>query len=59
MTDDEVRLLGLLVKKELRDFTSDEPLQADPLLLRGEAGYEQFLTSLLVKVKAAQKNGRR
>lgn len=59
LTDEEVRLLGLLIEKELKDFTSEEPLQADPLMMRGEAGYEQFLTSLLDKVKAVQKRGKR
>lgn len=58
LTDEEVRLLGLLVEKELKDFASDEPLQADPLTLLGEAGYERFLKSLLEKVKAVQKKGK-
>lgn len=53
-TDEEVRLLGLLVEKELKDFASDEPLKADPLTLKGEVGYELFLKSLLDKVKAAR-----
>lgn len=51
-------MLGLLVKKELNDFTSDEPLQTDPLTLLGEAGYERFLKSLLDKVKRVQKESK-
>ena len=54
-TDEEVKLLGLLIEKELMEFTSDEPLQADPLTLLGEAGYERFLKSLRDKMKAGQK----
>ncbi len=59
LTDEEARLLCLLIERELKDFASDEPLQADPLTMKGEAGYEQFLTSLLDKVKAVQKKGKR
>jgi len=50
-TEDEIKLLASLVEKELKDFKHDEPMEADPLLLKGEAGYEQFLKDLAGKLK--------
>ena len=56
-TSQELELINALLKRELQEFISDEPLQADPLTLRGEAGYEEFLKSLLEKMKGVHGEG--
>lgn len=53
-TADELSLLRSLVSKELRDLLHEEP-DGDPVLLKGEAGYEQFLRQLLAKFGAGKK----
>ena len=50
-SEDELKLIESLVKKELEKFIHDEPLRPDLIVLKGEVGYEQFLKGLLVKVK--------
>ncbi len=54
-TADEFMLLRSLVAKELKEFIREEPEEAEPILLKGEAGYEEFLRQLLAKLGAGRK----
>lgn len=52
-TEDEKKLLKMLVKKELDDFESEEKIihPEMPQLLAIEESYDEFLKKLLEKLK--------
>lgn len=55
-TADELMLLKSLVAKELKEVIREEPEEAEPILLKGEAGYEEFLRQLLAKLGSGKKD---